>query len=380
MDSSLILFNLLNPPVLFFFLGMMAIFLKSDLEIPQPLPKLFSLYLLLAIGFKGGYELDESGISLEIVITLLAAIIMACAVPAYTFFILKIKLDVYNAAAIAATYGSISAVTFISASSFLDKLSIHFDGYMVAALALMESPAIIVGILLVRIFGSHGPEIQAFALCALVAVAGIWTTQRWMPDLPGAERSQRLLIVTTGLWAFGVIAVVTGLVEDEPLLVAGGVVPIVLALAARRIAGQPADQGVNVRAGGAALAAGLVLGFSQAIPMLVVPAFFTAVQGIDGMIAMLSVAPFAIALFVAGTVAGWLLERYSPRAIITSGTLAIALANVMFYFVMHPDSSYLLFIVPFALVGGGFVIGTAVRTAVIFAATPAHLPATAAAL
>lgn len=128
MDSSLILFNLLNPPVLFFFLGMMAIFLKSDLEIPQPLPKLFSLYLLLAIGFKGGYELDASGISLEILITLIAAIIMACAVPVYTFFILKIKLDVYNAAAIAATYGSISAVTFISASSFLDKLSIHFDG------------------------------------------------------------------------------------------------------------------------------------------------------------------------------------------------------------------------------------------------------------
>lgn len=233
---------------------------------------------------------------------------------------------------------------------------------------------------LVRIFGSHGPEIQAFALCALVAVAGIWTTQRWMPDLPGAERSQRLLIVTTGLWAFGVIAVVTGLVEDEPLVVAGGIVPIVLALAARRIARQPADQGVHVRAGGAALAAGLVLGFSQSIPMLVVPAFFTTVQGIDGMIAMLFVAPFAIALFVAGPVAGWLLQRYSPRAIITSGTLAIALANVMFYFVMHPESSYLLFIVPFALIGGGFVIGTAVRTAVIFAATPARLPATAAAL
>lgn len=160
MDSSLILFNFLNPPVLFFFLGMAAIFLKSDLEIPQPLPKLFSLYLLLAIGFKGGYELDESGISLEILITLTAAILMACAVPVYTFFILKIKLDPYNAAAIAATYGSISAVTFISASSFLDKLSIHYDGYMVAALALMESPAIIVGILLVRIFGKKTEDSQ----------------------------------------------------------------------------------------------------------------------------------------------------------------------------------------------------------------------------
>jgi uncharacterized protein len=153
MNSSLILSNILNPPVLFFFLGMLAIFLKSDLEIPPPLPKLFSLYLLLAIGFKGGYELEESGINPQMVLTLLAAVLMASLVPVYSFFILKIKLDAYNAAAIAATYGSISAVTFITAQSFLKVLSINSDGYMVAALALMESPAIVVGIILVRIFG-----------------------------------------------------------------------------------------------------------------------------------------------------------------------------------------------------------------------------------
>ncbi|MBD2203357.1 sodium-dependent bicarbonate transport family permease [Calothrix sp. FACHB-1219] len=152
MNSSLILSNILNPPVLFFFLGMLAILCKSDLEVPQPLPKLFSLYLLLAIGFKGGYELEESGISPQIAITLIAAILMACAVPVYSFFILKIKLNAYNAAAIAATYGSISAVTFITAQSFLKVLNIPSDGYMVAALALMESPAIIVGIVLVRMF------------------------------------------------------------------------------------------------------------------------------------------------------------------------------------------------------------------------------------
>lgn len=152
MNSSLILSNILNPPVLFFFLGMLAIFFKSDLEIPQPLPKLFSLYLLLAIGFKGGYEIDESGINPQIAITLLAAILMACVVPVYSFFVLKTKLDTYNAAAIAATYGSISAVTFITASSFLTQLGISFGGHMVAALALMESPAIIVGIVLVRLF------------------------------------------------------------------------------------------------------------------------------------------------------------------------------------------------------------------------------------
>jgi hypothetical protein len=152
MNSSVILSNILNPPVLFFFLGMLAILLQSDLEIPQPLPKLFSLYLLLAIGFKGGYEIDHSGISPQIALTLLAATFMASVVPIYSFFILKLKLDSYNAAAIAATYGSISAVTFITAQSFLKVLSIDSGGHMVAALALMESPAIIVGIVLVRVF------------------------------------------------------------------------------------------------------------------------------------------------------------------------------------------------------------------------------------
>jgi hypothetical protein len=131
---------------------MLAIFLKSDLEIPPPLPKLFSLYLLLAIGFKRGYELEQSGITAQIGLTLLAAVLMASLVPVYSFFILKTKLDGYNAAAVAATYGSISAVTFITAQSFLKILSINSDGYMVAALALMESPAIVVGIVLVRIF------------------------------------------------------------------------------------------------------------------------------------------------------------------------------------------------------------------------------------
>jgi uncharacterized protein len=152
MNFDLILSNILNPPVLFFFLGMTAILLNSDLEIPNPLPKLFSIYLLLAIGFKGGYEIHQSGINQEIGIILLVSVLMAIVIPIISFFILKLKLDAYNAAAIAATYGSISAVTFITATSFLSQQNITFDGYMVAALALMESPAIIIGLILVKIF------------------------------------------------------------------------------------------------------------------------------------------------------------------------------------------------------------------------------------
>jgi hypothetical protein len=161
MDGNLILFNILNPPVLFFFMGMLAVFFKSDLEIPQPLPKLFSLYLLMAIGFKGGYELAESGINNQIALTLIASVVMACVVPVYTFFILKIKLDSANAAAIAAAYGSISAVTFITAGSFLEKLHIAYGGHMVAALALMESPAIVVGLILVRVFKTKKDKEEA---------------------------------------------------------------------------------------------------------------------------------------------------------------------------------------------------------------------------
>ena len=152
-DTALALQNILTPPVLFFFLGVLAVLLGSDLEIPAPLPKLFSLYLLLAIGFTGGVQLERSGLSLNVLLSVGAAVLMASVVPLYSFLILRTRLDVYNSAAIAAAYGSTSAVTYITAESFLRVLELPYDGFMVAALALMESPAIIVGLLLVRLLG-----------------------------------------------------------------------------------------------------------------------------------------------------------------------------------------------------------------------------------
>lgn len=150
MNLDSILQNFSDPAILFFFLGVLAVLLRSDLEIPQPLPKLFSLYLLMVIGLRGGFELKHSGINLHIALVLLAAMGMAVAVPLVAFFILNRKLSAANAAAIAATYGSISAVTFITAISFLDRLQVDHSGYMVAAMALMESPAIVVGVILAR--------------------------------------------------------------------------------------------------------------------------------------------------------------------------------------------------------------------------------------
>ncbi len=145
-----IISNITNPTLLFFLLGVLAAFLKSDLAIPESTSKFLSLYLLFSIGFKGGQELAHSGLTQEIIITLLFAILIACAVPFYCFFILKRRLNVSDAGAIAAAYGSVSAVTFISATAFLEAEKINFGGHMVAAMAMMEAPAIIIGVMLMR--------------------------------------------------------------------------------------------------------------------------------------------------------------------------------------------------------------------------------------
>lgn len=156
MDFHLILSNLTNPVLLFFGLGMIAAWVKSDLEIPSPISKFISLYLLFAIGFKGGQELAHSELSSEIGFSVLFGIFLSAGIPLYTFFILKRKLPVQDAAAVAAAYGSVSAVTFVSAVSFLEIQKIPFSGYMVAVMALMESPAIIVAVILMATFSREG--------------------------------------------------------------------------------------------------------------------------------------------------------------------------------------------------------------------------------
>jgi hypothetical protein len=158
MNPEIIVSNLTNPTLLFFVLGIVAALIRSDLEIPPQISKFLSLYLLFSIGFKGGMELAHSGFTREVALTLGLAVFMAVIVPFYTYFILRRKLDVYNAGALAATYGSVSAVTFITASSFLADKQIEFGGHMVAAMALMESPAIIIGVTLIRFFSKDAPD------------------------------------------------------------------------------------------------------------------------------------------------------------------------------------------------------------------------------
>jgi hypothetical protein len=152
MDLHLLVDNLTNPALLFFFLGILAVQLKSDLEIPANSSKFISLYLLFSIGFKGGQELSHSPYDPEILYSLLFGIFLAVFVPLYSYFILRRRFSVANSGAIAASYGSVSAVTFVTAISFLELEQIAYGGHMVAVMALMEAPSIVVGVLLIAIF------------------------------------------------------------------------------------------------------------------------------------------------------------------------------------------------------------------------------------
>lgn len=162
MNTDLLFENLTNPALLFFFLGLIAVQLKSDLSIPENSSKFISLYLLFSIGFKGGQELAHSILGLQLLTILLFGVLLACAVPIYSFFILKKRLGVPNAGAIAAAYGSVSAVTFVTAVAFLESQEIDFGGHMVAVMALMEAPAIIIGVLLLSIFGKKQDKGASF--------------------------------------------------------------------------------------------------------------------------------------------------------------------------------------------------------------------------
>ncbi len=152
MNFNLLLDNLTNPALLFFVLGIIAVYLKSDLEIPPNSSKFISLYLLFSIGFKGGQELSHEALTTEIILSILFGICIALIIPLYTFFILKRKLNVFDAGAIAAAYGSVSAVTFVTGVSYLESQQLILHGHMVAIMALMESPAIIIGLILISMF------------------------------------------------------------------------------------------------------------------------------------------------------------------------------------------------------------------------------------
>ena len=143
MNFQLLTDNLSNPALLFFLLGIFAVQIKSDLEIPSNTSKFIALYLLFSIGFNGGQELAHEAFTAEVWGSIGLGLALSFLIPIYTFFILRKSFSVYDAAAISATYGSVSAVTFVTAVSYLEMLRQHSSGHMVAIMAMMESPAII---------------------------------------------------------------------------------------------------------------------------------------------------------------------------------------------------------------------------------------------
>lgn len=140
--------NLLDPAILFFVFGVLAGWLRSDLEIPAATAKFLSLYLLMALGLKGGFALAASGLNPSVMISLFAAILMAFIVPALGYLFLRNRVARFDAAAVAASYGSVSAVTFVTAMQYLESQQMSPGGHMAVAMVLMESPAILMAVLL----------------------------------------------------------------------------------------------------------------------------------------------------------------------------------------------------------------------------------------
>ncbi|MFM2074996.1 MAG: hypothetical protein RJB34_1301 [Pseudomonadota bacterium] len=147
--------NLLDPAILFFVFGVFAGLVRSNLEIPAPISRFLSMYLLMALGLKGGFALAASGITGEVATTLLLAVALAIIVPTLSLPLLRRWLNGYDAAALCATYGSVSAVTFITTIQFLENQGIAYGGHMAAAMALMESPAIIMAVVMANAARRH---------------------------------------------------------------------------------------------------------------------------------------------------------------------------------------------------------------------------------
>ena len=148
--------NLLDPAILFFLFGVLAGTAKSNLEIPPAISKFLSLYLLMALGLKGGFALAHSGLTVEVARSLGLAVMLAVIVPLVGYQVLRRFLSGFDATAVAATYGSVSAVTFVTAVQYLESQQVAYGGHMAAAMALMESPAIILAVVLANALRQRG--------------------------------------------------------------------------------------------------------------------------------------------------------------------------------------------------------------------------------
>ncbi|MEO1489719.1 MAG: sodium-dependent bicarbonate transport family permease [Pseudomonadota bacterium] len=193
-----------SPVVLFFVLGLLAAFARSDLVIPEPIAKAMSLYLMAAIGIKGGVAVAKSGIDGTVLSALLAGIAAGFILPFFAYGVLKSfgRLDRINSGAVAAHYGSISVVTFVTATEILTAQAREPGGYMVAVMAAMEAPAILSGLLLARGMGS---------------ASGTQTTGTMLHEV----FTNSSIVLLLGAFAIGMIAGESGFEAVTPFFEAG---------------------------------------------------------------------------------------------------------------------------------------------------------------
>jgi len=205
---SLALLNLTSPPVLAFALGILAVSIKSDLRLPEPVYQALSIYLLLGIGIKGGVSLSESSFS-DVALPLLVTIVLGVLIPVLAFVGLRLtsRLDAVNRGALAAHYGSTSLVTFTAALVFLDTVSVSYEGFVTTLLATMEVPGIIVGLLL--------------------AARGATKTVTWSETLREVLAGRSIVLLVGGL-GVGFVTGANGFEGIEPLF--GGLFAGILTL------------------------------------------------------------------------------------------------------------------------------------------------------
>lgn len=149
--------TLLSPIILFFLLGMAAALLRSQMSVPESVSKGLSIYLMMAIGLKGGVEMSKNPLTTEVVVVLLAGVVLSFLLPVLAFILLRVTtgLSRVDAAASAAHYGSISIVTFVAATEAVRLSGFETGGHLVAVAALMETPAIITALFLLNATGKR---------------------------------------------------------------------------------------------------------------------------------------------------------------------------------------------------------------------------------
>lgn len=211
--------SLIDPAILFFVFGVFAGLVKSNLEIPPAISRFLSLYLLMALGLKGGFALAQSGLTQEVATGLSLAVALAVLIPLLSYVLLRRFLSGFDAAAVAATYGSVSAVTFITAIGHLENQNIAFGGHMAAAMALMESPAIIMAVLMANALRRK----QSVAAQDSTSGPGVWASPSFSTNPPLSlgkvlhesftDGAQLLLL---GAMAVGILTGETGKAAMQP--------------------------------------------------------------------------------------------------------------------------------------------------------------------